>query len=52
MDEVKTSGIKAVGRKGVPKVDAEAIDSMQRMVTELPPLCSKSSFSLQEFRVG
>ena len=35
MDEEKSFGIKVAGRTGNPKVDAEAIDPMQRMVNEL-----------------
>lgn len=35
MDEKNSLDIKVVGRKGNPKVDAEAIYPMQRMVNEL-----------------
>ncbi len=35
MSEEKSVGIKVVGRKGRPKIDAQAIDPMQRMVNEL-----------------
>jgi hypothetical protein len=35
MDEEKSLGVKVVGRKGMAKTDAEAIDPMQRMVNEL-----------------
>jgi hypothetical protein len=35
MHEEKSLNIKIVGRKGTPKVNAVAIDPMQRMVNEL-----------------
>jgi len=52
MDEEKTSPIKVVGRKGTPKIDAEAIDSMQRMVNELRkgrPFVPKGVFRFKSF---
>jgi hypothetical protein len=52
MDEEKSFGIKVVGRKGNPKVDAEAIDPMQRMVNELRkgrPFVPKGVFRFKSF---
>ena len=52
MDEEKSSGIKLVGRKGKLKIDAQAIDSMQRMVNELRkgrPFVPKGVFRFKSF---
>jgi hypothetical protein len=52
MDKTETPRMKVVGRKGRAKIDALAVDSMQRMVNELRrgcPRISKGVFRFNSF---